>query len=140
MTTATKLDDKGNSITDLDRNKRTVIAFYSRAFNDHEPADAVAKYVGSACIQHNPDTPSGAEAFIQSASGFIAKFPRVSVEIKRVIAEGDLVVTHDLVKTSPEDRGMTGADIFHLRDGKIVEHWDVRQPVPETAANDNTMF
>jgi predicted SnoaL-like aldol condensation-catalyzing enzyme len=140
MTTATQLDDQGNSIADLERNKRTVIAFYSRAFNDHEPADAVAKYVGSEYVQHNPDTPSGADAFIQSASGFIAKFPQVSVEIKRVIAEGDLVVTHDLIKTSPEDRGMAGADIFRLRDGKIVEHWDVRQPVPETAANDNTMF
>jgi predicted SnoaL-like aldol condensation-catalyzing enzyme len=129
MKTATKLDDKGNSITDLERNKRTVIAFYTRAFNDHEPADAVAKYVGSEYIQDNPDTASGADAFVQSASGFIAKFPQVSVELKRVIAEGDLVVTHDLVKTSPG-----------LRDGKIVEHWDVRQPVPETAANDNTMF
>jgi predicted SnoaL-like aldol condensation-catalyzing enzyme len=101
MTTATKLDDKENAITDLEHNKRTVIAFYSRAFNDHEPADAVAKYVGSEYIQHNPDTPSGADAFIKSARSFIAKFPQVSVEIKRVIAEGDLVVTHDLVKTSP---------------------------------------
>jgi predicted SnoaL-like aldol condensation-catalyzing enzyme len=99
-----------------------------------------AKYVGSEYIQHNPDTPNGADAFIRSAAGFIAKFPRVSVEIKRVIAEGDMVVTHNLVKMSSEDRGMAGADIFRLRDGKIVEHWDVRQPIPEVAANDNTMF
>jgi predicted SnoaL-like aldol condensation-catalyzing enzyme len=140
MKTTSKLHGKENSIADLDRNKQTVIAFYSRAFNDHEPADAVAKYVGSEYIQHNPDTPNGADAFIQSATGFIAKSPQVSVEIKRVIAEGDLVVTHDLVKMSPGDRGMAGADIFRLRDGKIVEHWDVRQPVPETATNDNTMF
>jgi predicted SnoaL-like aldol condensation-catalyzing enzyme len=127
-------------MTDLNHNKQTVIAFYTRALNDHEPADAVAKYVGSEYIQHNPDTPNGADAFIKTAAGFIAKFPRISVEIKRVIAEGDLVVTHNLVKMSAEDRGMAGVDIFRLRDGKIVEHWDVRQPVPEAAANDNTMF
>jgi hypothetical protein len=81
MKTTSKLRGKGNSIADLDRNKQTVIAFYSRAFNDHEPADAVAKYVGSEYIQHNPDTPNGADAFIQSATGFIAKSPQVSVEI-----------------------------------------------------------
>ena len=127
-------------MSSLERNKPTVIAFYTRAFNDHEPADAVAKYVGSEYIQHNPDTPSGAGAFVDSAAGVIAKCPEVSVAIKRVIAEGDLVVAHNLVKMSPEDRGMAGADIFRLRDGKSVEHWDVRQPVPEVAANDNSMF
>jgi len=135
MTTTSKSNNP-----ELERNKQTVTAFYMRAFTEHQPADAVAKYVGSEYIQHNPDTPSGADAFIKSATDFIARFPQVSVEIKRVIAEGDLVVTHDLVKLSPDDRGMAGVDIFRLRDGKIVEHWDVRQPVPENPANDNTMF
>jgi predicted SnoaL-like aldol condensation-catalyzing enzyme len=127
-------------MADLERNKRTVVEFYTRAFTDHEPADAVAQHVGPEYIQHNPDTPDGRDAFVQSATAFIAKFPHVNVEIKRVIAEGDLVVAHNLVKLSPQDRGMAGADIFRLRDGKIVEHWDVRQPIPEKAANANTMF
>ena len=127
-------------MADLERNKRTVVLFYTRAFTDHEPADAVAQYVGPEYIQHNPDTPDGLDAFVHSAIAFIAKFPRVNVEVKRVIAEGDLVVAHNLVKLSPQDRGMAGADIFRLRDGKIVEHWDVRQPIPEKAANANTMF
>ena len=56
------------------------------------------------------------------------------------MAEGDLVVTHGILKTSPEDRGTAAAAIFRIENGKIVEHWDVLQPVPETAANDNTMF
>jgi predicted SnoaL-like aldol condensation-catalyzing enzyme len=127
-------------MSDLERNKKTVIAFYMRAFNDHEPAAAVARYVGSEYIQHNPDTPSGVDAFVESAVGFIKKFPAVSVDIKRVIAEDDLVVAHNLVKLSVDDRGMAGADIFRLQDGKIVEHWDVRQLIPEVTANDNGMF
>ena len=127
-------------MTNLEKNKKTVVAFFGRAFNDHEPADAVAKYVGSRYIQHNPDTPDGAAAFVESTKKFIAQNPKVSVDIKRVIAEGDLVVTHDLVKASPEQRGFAGIDIFRLENGKIVEHWDARQPVPEKAANNNTMF
>jgi len=73
-------------------------------------------------------------------TGFAAQFPRSSLDIKRAIAEGDLVVTHSLLRTSPEDHGTAAADIFRLEHGKIVEHWDVLQPVPEVAANDNTMF
>jgi predicted SnoaL-like aldol condensation-catalyzing enzyme len=64
----------------------------------------------------------------------------MSLEIKRALAEGDLVVTHSLLKTSPQDRGTAAADIFRLEDGKVVEHWEVLQPVPESAANDHPMF
>jgi predicted SnoaL-like aldol condensation-catalyzing enzyme len=127
-------------MSDLEHNKKTVVAFFTRAYNDHEPADVVAKYVGSQYTQHNPDTPDGAAAFVESTKQWIAKYPNISVEIKRVIAEGDLVVTHDLVRPAPKDRGVAGIHIFRLEKGKIVEHWDARQPVPEKAANENTMF
>lgn len=78
--------------------------------------------------------------FIEFVKGFVGQFRDLSVDIKRLIAEGDLVVTHSLIKTSPKDRGTAAADIFRLEDDKVVEHWDVLQQVPETAANDNTMF
>ena len=124
----------------LEHNKQTVIGFYTRAFNDRQPVDAVAMYVGTPYIQHSPMAHDGAEAFIQFVTGFVAQFPHLSVDIKRVIAEGELVVTHSLFKLSPEDRGTAAADIFRLRDSRIVEHWDILKPVPETSANDNTMF
>ena len=127
-------------MADLNRNKQTVIAFITRAFNDKQPADAVAQYVGSQYIQHDPQSPDGAEAFIQFATGFASQFPQLRIDVKRVIAEGDLVMAHLLITMAPENRGMAGVDIFRLQDGKIVEHWDVLQPVPEQAANDNTMF
>jgi predicted SnoaL-like aldol condensation-catalyzing enzyme len=125
---------------DLEQSKETVRAFYDLAFNQKKPEEAVARYVGSTYIQHNPTAGDGPQPFIEFVNGFIGQFPGLSVDIKRVLAEGDLVVTHSLLKTSPEDRGTAAADIFRLEDGKVVEHWDVLQPVPETAANDNTMF
>jgi predicted SnoaL-like aldol condensation-catalyzing enzyme len=128
-------------MADIEANKRNVIAYYERAFNDHEPEDAVERYVGSEYIQHNPMAPDGTDAFIAFVRGYVEQSPQLRVEIKRAIAEGDLVMTHGLLKTSPDDRGTAAADIFRVdENGKIVEHWDVLQPVPETSANDNTMF
>lgn len=125
---------------DLEENKRTVRAFYDLSFNQKEPEEAVARYVGSTYAQHNPAAGDGPGPFIEFVKAYTGQFPELRVDIKRVIAEGDLVVTHSLITTSPEDRGTAAADIFRLVEGKVVEHWDVLQPVPETAANDNTMF
>ncbi|HRJ40386.1 MAG: ester cyclase [Caldilineaceae bacterium] len=127
-------------MTTLDRNKQTVIDFIHRAFNDKQPADAVARYVGVHYIQHDPQSADGPEAFVQMASGFAGQFPQLRIEIKRVIAEGDLVAAHVLIKMVPESHGLAGVEIYRLQEGRIVEHWNVLQPVPETAANDNTMF
>jgi predicted SnoaL-like aldol condensation-catalyzing enzyme len=91
--------------------------------------------------QHNPAIPSGTEGLRETFTAFFQQFPQLVVDRKRVIAEGDLVAIHAHYRTSPEDRGQSVVDIFRVRaDGKIVEHWDVVQDVPETSANDNTMF
>jgi predicted SnoaL-like aldol condensation-catalyzing enzyme len=123
-------------VADLEQNKRTVVEYYELAFNEHEPGKAVERYVGSEYIQHNPQAPDGPEAFV----AFVNAFPEISVDIRRVIAEGDLVVTHGVVKVSAEDRGTVAVDIFRLEDGKVVEHWDVLQPWPEESANPHPMF
>ena len=127
-------------MADTDQNKETVRAFYELAFNDKKPEEAIARYAGSKYVQHNPMAGDGPGPFIEFVKAYTGQFPRLNVDIKRVIAEGDLVVTHSLLTTSPEDRGTAAVDIFRLEDGKVVEHWDVLQPVPESAANDNTMF
>ena len=123
-----------------EQNKQTVVRYLDTALNAKRPADAVAACVGSRYVQHNPQAPDGPEAFIAFVDGFTRRFPEARIDIKRVVAEGDLVVTHSLLVTGPTDRGTAAVDIFRLEDGRIVEHWDVLQPVPETAANDNTMF
>lgn len=127
-------------MTDPEKNKQTVLAYLDTAFNGKRPAEAVEKYGGPHHIQHNPQSPDGFEGFIGFITGFAEQFPQSSLDIKRAVAEGDSVVTHSLMKTSPEDRGTAVADFFRLEDGKIVEHWDVLQPVPEAAANDHPMF
>jgi predicted SnoaL-like aldol condensation-catalyzing enzyme len=125
----------------LEHNKANVVAYYTTAFNDKKPEEAVAKYGGPVYIQHNPQAADGFQAFIDFVKGFTTQFPQLHVDIKRVIGECNLVVTHSHITTSPQDRGSAVADIFRLdRRGKIVEHWDVIQAVPETSANDNTMF
>jgi predicted SnoaL-like aldol condensation-catalyzing enzyme len=126
-------------VTDSQRNKQTVVEYYELAFNAKQPEQAVEKYVGPQYIQHNPQAPDGADAFIGFVTAFAGQFPELSIEIKRVVAEGDIVVTHGLIKTSADDRGSVAADFFRLENGKIVEHWDVIQPFPETSA-DHPMF
>jgi predicted SnoaL-like aldol condensation-catalyzing enzyme len=127
-------------MADLERNKEVVRAFYELAFNEKQPEEAVSRYVGSRYTQHNPMAADGPQAFVDFVKWYAGEHPELHVDIKRMIAEGDLVFTHSLITTSPDDRGTAAADIFRVENGKVVEHWDVLQPVPETAANDNTMF
>lgn len=120
-------------------NKKIVVDFYTAGLIKLD-ADAAVKLLGPKYIQHNPTAPDGVEGF----KGFIKflkeKFPNRTSEIKRVMADGDLVILHVHSKPTPEDRGSAIVDIFRVENGKIVEHWDVIQPIPEKTANPNTMF
>jgi len=73
-------------------------------------------------------------------SAFLDENPEWHGRIVRSGTDGDLVFLHVHQTNGPEDRGQAIVEIFRVDDGKIVEHWDVIQPVPESAANDNTMF
>lgn len=122
-----------------EQNKKTVVAFYDAAINDKDFAAASA-YLGDKYIQHNPlaaDGPAGLQAFLEFAKANLGGF---KVEFKRVLADGDFVIVHAHATNGPDDRGSAVMDIFRLEGGKVVEHWDVIQAIPETAQNSNTMF
>ncbi|MEO8314563.1 MAG: ester cyclase [Pseudomonadota bacterium] len=123
----------------LEANKRAAVAFYDAAINKKD-FDAASKLLGSQYKQHNPTAADGAEGL----KGFIEflknKFPNQKGDIKRVIAEGDIVVLHVHSTRGDNTPGRAIVDIFRLEKGKIVEHWDVIQDIPEKASNANGMF
>lgn len=122
-----------------DANKKNVVEFYEKALNQKD-FEAASRYLGPRYTQHNPvaaDGPEGLKAFIQFLRD---KFPNSRSEIKRVFADGDYVIVHVHAIREPGTRGRAIIDIFKLENGKVVEHWDVAQDIPEKAANSNGMF
>lgn len=132
--------------TQTERNKANALAFYALAFyelafNRHKVQEAAARYIGKTYLQHNPTVADGAQAFVDAFTPFLKENPQSRAEIKRVVAEGDLVVLHVLSRISPQDKGEAVVDIFRFdENGKIVEHWDVIQPVPEKSVSGRGMF
>ena len=123
----------------MEQNKKTVAALYDAVLNKKD-FDEASKYLGPRYTQHNPTAKDGPEGL----KGFIAflkeKFPNNQSEIKRIFADGDYVIVHVHAVREPGTRGNAIFDMFKLENGKVVEHWDVVQPIPETAQNSNGMF
>lgn len=121
------------------QNKHNAIAFYRTAY-EGDPRKAVELYVGAEYIQHNPVVGDGPEAFIAYFERMAREYPDKSIEFVRAVAEGDLVALHTHQVWPGNDEYVT-MDFFRFDDnGKIVEHWDAIQQIPETAANNNTMY
>lgn len=123
-----------------DLNKALVASFYDLAFNQRRPGEAAAKFLAPNYRQHNPGAADGPSGFVEFVTAFTSRYPKARVIPKRAVAEGDLVAVHLHVQPDPEARGWAAIDIFRLEGGRIAEHWDVMQEIPERTANPNTMF
>lgn len=125
--------------TDPEANKENAIAFYRTAYLG-EPAKAVELYVGDEYIQHNPMVGDGTQPFIEYFEQMAREYPEKSITFVRAVAEGDLVALHTHQVWPGNDQYVT-MDFFRFdANGKIVEHWDAIQGVPEESNNGNTMY
>src|SRR5580698_8846030 len=114
--------------------------FLDTAFNIGEPETAVSEHVGDKFVQHNPQVADGAEAFIGFVTSMRSQFPGMHLEVKRVITQGQMVVTHSHLTLIPGKPGLALADFFRFEGDKVAEHWDVIQEIPDASANSNGMF
>ncbi|MEO7854969.1 MAG: nuclear transport factor 2 family protein [Rubrivivax sp.] len=133
--------------TSPDQNRHNAIAFYELMFNACRPSEAIERYVGAAYIQRNPHVGDGKAAFIDYFERMAREYPGKHVNVKRSVAEAELVVLHchqhwpGKTGTDDSDTDWAGIDIFRFdTDGKIVEHWDVLQVLPGESAHGNGMF
>jgi predicted SnoaL-like aldol condensation-catalyzing enzyme len=123
----------------LEANKKTVQEFYNFLINKKDFKSA-SKYIGNRYIQHNPLVAEGPEGLKALVDFLKSDYPDARSEIKRVFAEGDYVIIHVHSVRIPNTRGRAIFDLFRLEKGKIVEHWDAIQEIPESSANANGMF
>jgi predicted SnoaL-like aldol condensation-catalyzing enzyme len=120
--------------------KQVVTRFMTQFYVDKKVREAFETWVDPGYIQHNPMAQTGREAAIGFLEPFFTQHPAIHYSILRVIADGNLVAVHSHGAFAPDDRGIAVVDILRVEGCKVMEHWDVVQPVPEKAANSNGMF
>ena len=121
--------------------KAVVLAFYKLALQDMQPALAFERYAAPDFVEHSQDSAGGdAKATVVFLQQLIAKSPHPKWEVIRSIAEGDLVFVHARYTAAPGAPEIAVAEVFRVRDGKLVEHWDVISPPPDKVLNPNSRF
>lgn len=120
--------------------KQVVTKFMTRFYIAKDVRGAFETWVDPGYIQHNPMAATGRDAAIGFLEPFFQANPQIHYEIKRVIADGNMVAVHAHARLSAQDRGIAVVDILRVKGCRVMEHWDVVQPVPESAANSNGMF
>ncbi|AUT64981.1 nuclear transport factor 2 family protein [Paraburkholderia terrae] len=129
-----------NSANVQEKNKEVVLAFYKEAHFDGDVDGAIARYVGNTYIQHTAAAEDGVEGLRNYINFFLKTFPNAKGDIRRVIADGDIVAVHAHWTNLVSKNGDVGVDFFRVQDGKLVEHWDVMQAIPDASKNENTVY
>lgn len=139
--TAEQLINQPHHTPEQKEKARIVMDFYTYLFDgENADIDKATELMGKTYTQHNPMIPDGVEGLRGWAPDRAKEGTRFNFH--KLLIDGDYVFVHlQLFRVQDETgRGEAGADIFRFEDGKIVEHWDIIQPVPEQSLNNNTMF
>ena len=126
-----------NTQKQIESNKKIIANFYQELFGDKN-VTAIDKYIGDTYIQHNPSLPDGKEVLKQAVTQWFKGAPKEKIDIQHLGADGNLVYIH--TKGEMGKKTISLIDIFRLENGKIAEHWDVGQEVPEKSVNPHPMF
>jgi len=121
----------------LESNKKLVADMYQELFGDKN-IEAINKYIADDYIQHNPSVADGKQALFDATRTWFRNSPKEKINIQHIGADKDLVFIH--LKSRSGSRYISVIDIFRIKAGKIAEHWDVMQEVPDKAANKHPMF
>jgi predicted SnoaL-like aldol condensation-catalyzing enzyme len=129
----------GPATASPEANRAVVEALYTRVFNGKD-LSVVPDLVAEDYVQHTPSIEKGRDAFVAAFRGYFAAVPGLTVDVKRISTTDNLVVVHSHWRDSPSERGQAVIDIYRLENGRIAEHWDVVQSIPDGAANDNDVL
>ncbi|MGF6757739.1 nuclear transport factor 2 family protein [Paraburkholderia sp. GAS42] len=127
------------SLSQAEQNRQVVLAFQEQFFNQHD-LSAADRFVAENYVQHNPTVPDGRKALVEVFTKVFERNPQARSDVVRSAVDGDLVYVHLHSTLNPSDRGRAIVNIYRVTNGKITEHWDVIQLIPEQSANSNTMF
>jgi predicted SnoaL-like aldol condensation-catalyzing enzyme len=122
-----------------DSNKNAAV-FFLKLASSGKVSEAYSKLVGDGFKHHNPYFEGSAEALQAGMKDNAKQNPNKILEVKRVIEEGEFVVTHSHVQQKPGERGAAVIHIFRFEKGRIVELWDLGQPISEKSPNQYGMF
>lgn len=122
-----------------ERNRKLVLGLYEVVLNGKQ-FERWPEFLDPGYIQHKPNVPTGPQGVLDFMSGVYKQFPHHRARIVRCLVDGDYVMLHVHVMLAPQARDIAVMDIFRIQNGKIIEHWDVDQPVPDTFAHSNGMF
>jgi predicted SnoaL-like aldol condensation-catalyzing enzyme len=118
-------------------NKKMVAEFYQQLFGDKD-LTAIDKYIGDVYIQHNPGLKDGKEELKNAAAVWFKGAPKEKIDIRHIGSDGKFVYIH--TRAARGTKTVSVLDIFRLENGKITEHWDIIQEVPQKTDNPHPMF